>query len=100
MLSYWPRVQIFPNLGTFDSTFKARWEDNLLACSHKMMRLLIGEYRKILISIDKDINELFLQHPNIVNQPSFKDKDIELSLHLDRFNMEIIGKKRSEIFPR
>lgn len=48
---------------------------------------------KNLITIDKDIEELFLPHPNIANQTSFKDKDIELSLHLDRFSIDIIGKK-------
>lgn len=54
-----------------------------------------------MITIDKDIHELFVQHPKISNQPLFKERILNLlslTRHLDRFNMDIIGKKDQKFF--
>lgn len=53
------QVQIFPSFDNIDSTFKTAWENNLKACSSHMMSLLIEEFKKRLIDIDRNIDRLY-----------------------------------------
>lgn len=53
------RIQIFPILEDIDMAFKQKWEDNLQNCTMTMMRLLIEEYEKRIIVMDKDIDLIY-----------------------------------------
>lgn len=90
------RVQIFPSFDNIDSTFKMAWENVLKSCSNQMMNLLIEEYKKRLIDIDRNIDKLYSQINTLNTHPSFPELNEKLKAHIEAFNRDILAKKENK----
>lgn len=92
------RIQIFPTLEDMSVNFKKEWEKNLSKCSTGMMSLLIDEYQRKLIDIEKELERLNKQLIGFKDHALFEQYDRNLNEHLEHYNKEILIKKDKKFF--
>lgn len=92
------RIQIFPTLNDVDNSFKKMWEENLNECTKNMMLLLIGEYNKRLLVLDKELEDIQNRLQKFKNCPSLAEHESRLKIHIDKFNKDILLKKDNKFW--
>lgn len=61
-----------------------------------MMNLLIEEYKRRLIDIDRNIDKLYSQINTLNTHPSFPELNEKLKAHIEAFNRDILAKKENK----
>lgn len=90
---YGLRIQIFPLIDNISPDFKKQWEDNLQACTRKMMRMLIEEYKTRSLALDKEIDNIYVKLQSFKSLPSLKEHEERIKIHLDQITTETLRKK-------
>ncbi|XP_040193145.1 uncharacterized protein LOC120926910 [Rana temporaria] len=92
------RVQIFPTFEDMDNMFKKRWENNLQQCTKIMMKLLIEEYQKRILTSEKEIDELYNQLEPFKDMDTYKDQEQKIKGHIDTTVKDLITKKEQNFW--
>lgn len=91
------RIQIFPALDDMSTTFKNEWEKNLSKCSTGMMSLLMDEFQRKLIDIEKELEPIHKQLLCFKDHALYDQYDEDLNEHLEHYNREILIKKEKKV---
>lgn len=56
-----------------------------------MMKLLNEEYRKRMINIDKDIDQIYSKLQHLKSAANFKEQEERIKNHLDSFTRDMLA---------
>lgn len=90
------RIQIFPSITHVDMDFRQEWEENLQTCSLKMMELLCKQYSNDLVSVDKEIEKLYVDNQSITLNDLFPTREGTLNTDLEGYVTEILKTKEKK----
>lgn len=92
------RIQIFHTLENINIVFKKQWENNLQQCTKIMMKLLIEEYQKRIVNLEKDIENVYTKLDSFKDLPTYNEHEEGIKTHIDQMVKELIATKERKFW--